>query len=498
MRPTSRGALARIWPLVFVMAGTPASGAVVVVYQDPVFVEPPFVLADTDDRDDPVAHIERGLELADHSVVALADSAAASFSAALATADVLLVAPLREDLGAVIDPAAATAIETFVSNGGGLVIHPLKGLSPIGEYPFSFLDAVFGIAGLALDGGIGGTYLRTAAADTTAFSNGPDEVLGHALTRGAGISTGSLPPGALSLYEAAPSGNGPGTVVARFAHGGGRIIYLGYSWEFAWPFRHLDYGWVEALGRAIDDVLGCGDPGAADGDGDGIADACDNCPATNHAVNADCDEDGTGDVCDGDTVDADGDGRDDACDPCVNVAGARTLERSTLRIKSAAALGALDLKGFFALPAGSSFADINPFSSRIRIRAGDDVGRVVFDATLPGVPFSTQTSIDFEEIGWRVNDAKTQWSYNRGMPNFPWVHLLHYGGIQRAKLRDASRKSPGLVKLVIKARNWSFDAAGVAPIRADVAVGDASLGRCTETAFAAADCTVGTNITTCK
>jgi Tol biopolymer transport system component len=73
----------------------------------------------------------------------------------------------------------------------------------------------------------------------------------------------------------------------------------------------------------------------ADGDGDGVLDASDNCPTTTNADQADADGDGQGDACDPDDdndgapdttdncpitpnpdqVDLDGDGQGDACDP---------------------------------------------------------------------------------------------------------------------------------------------------------------------------------------
>jgi len=477
----------------------------VAVYQDPAFVDPPLVIASTGDRDDRVSHIERGLRLHGHSVLPLTDSSAASVSATLAAADVLLVAPLNADLGAAIDPAAASAIESFVAGGGGLVIHARQGFASGGvdpNAPFEFLDSVFGITGLTSDGaGRSESYVRTPAAAATAFAAGPASLASLSLTGGVGIITATLPAGALSLYEVplAGTGGGPGTLVARFAHGAGRIIYLGFGWGAALPFRSFDSGWIEVLGLAVEDALGCGDPGASDGDGDGIADACDNCPATSHPLNVDCDEDGIGDVCDVDTIDADGDDRDDTCDPCVNLAGARTLDAAKLRIKSAAENeGSFDLKGQFVLPPGSSFADMDPLSSRVRIRATDDAARIVLDTTLPGLPFDTYFDLDFERLGWVVNGAGTTWVYKRARRLSTFFALSYYGGVRRVKLRDASNKAPGLVKVVVKSREWPIDAAGAAPVQADIAVGDASSGECTETAYLASDCKVGANVTSCK
>lgn len=69
--------------------------------------------------------------------------------------------------------------------------------------------------------------------------------------------------------------------------------------------------------------LGVGTPCAADGDGDGASDTCDNCPAISNPGQLDTDGDGFGDACDTcplidnpGQVDADGDNVGDACDGC--------------------------------------------------------------------------------------------------------------------------------------------------------------------------------------
>lgn len=68
-------------------------------------------------------------------------------------------------------------------------------------------------------------------------------------------------------------------------------------------------------------VCGCGIP-ATDGDGDGVADCIDNCPAQMNPDQLDSDEDGVGDACDNcagpnpGQADTDGDGRPDGCDNC--------------------------------------------------------------------------------------------------------------------------------------------------------------------------------------
>lgn len=68
---------------------------------------------------------------------------------------------------------------------------------------------------------------------------------------------------------------------------------------------------------------GCSNMLATDKDGDGIGDACDNCPDNPNPNQEDRDGDNRGDACDNcptvpntDQKDTDGDGKGDACDNC--------------------------------------------------------------------------------------------------------------------------------------------------------------------------------------
>jgi hypothetical protein len=70
-----------------------------------------------------------------------------------------------------------------------------------------------------------------------------------------------------------------------------------------------------------------------DSDGDGVIDACDNCPGASNSSQTDSDHDGFGDACDNcPTVnnqaqtDTDGDGVGDACDNCRTVANATQVD----------------------------------------------------------------------------------------------------------------------------------------------------------------------------
>jgi len=75
-------------------------------------------------------------------------------------------------------------------------------------------------------------------------------------------------------------------------------------------------GDADRVGDACDVCPETPDPAQADRDADGRGDACDNCPSTPNPDQADTDGDGVGDACTGGAVDSDGDGVSDPVDVC--------------------------------------------------------------------------------------------------------------------------------------------------------------------------------------
>ena len=78
----------------------------------------------------------------------------------------------------------------------------------------------------------------------------------------------------------------------------------------------------DGVGDACDNCPQHMNPAQGDGDQDGVGDACDTCPAASNAGQMDSDGDGVGDACDNcpedanaDQMDSDGDGVGDACEP---------------------------------------------------------------------------------------------------------------------------------------------------------------------------------------
>jgi hypothetical protein len=91
-------------------------------------------------------------------------------------------------------------------------------------------------------------------------------------------------------------------------------------------------------------------PGTSDGDSDGIADLCDNCPGVSNASQTDGDGDGVGDVCDNCAFtpnasqdDFDGDTFGDACDNCDRYATPGNVAVNTGDVNADASLTSGDI-----------------------------------------------------------------------------------------------------------------------------------------------------------
>jgi len=240
------------------------------------------------------------------------------------------------------------------------------------------------------------------------------------------------------------------------------------------------------------------DPDQTDSDGDLIGDLCDNCDFAGNAGQEDVDADGVGDACDNCQTeanfpqdDADGDGLGDACDPCTNVAADRNITGNPrLRFKRILDGDGGDdsmlFSGEFALPPGSSFADVDPLTKPVRLGMTNSVGEHFMLVILPTTSFAGAGS-----AGWTINGAGTRFSFRDKTSAPPF-------GIVAVRIEDRSRKSPGQIRFKLKTRKADYATLPILgapyfitpqlPLQAAISVGDVLDSECGETAFTGSEC----------
>jgi len=181
-----------------------------------------------------------------HTLNTFSGIADTDWTAATTGVDLLVIPELDSgDLYPDLSPAARTALIAYVTGGGGLIMFDRTTSAP---YTINMLNGLFGFS--LSPGGIGSNQtLNAAAAAGTPFEGGPLSLPDSDATEG--VTTASLPGGALSLYE-----DGANTSVFFTNVGLGRIAFLGFDW-FADP---TPAEWEEVLGRAVNATANGGAP----------------------------------------------------------------------------------------------------------------------------------------------------------------------------------------------------------------------------------------------
>ena len=149
---------------------------------------------------------------------------------------------------AALAPGAITAIQSFVNNGGKLIVAAEAGFGTAGDQAAAdLLNNLFGFNLIELDSVTFDPNFLTTAAAGTAFAGAPDILKNN--SGGSVLAAGSLPlTGATSVYDDA-NGN---SAVTQFDIGAGHAFYLGWDWFFASPAPGAqDNGWQEVLGLAL-------------------------------------------------------------------------------------------------------------------------------------------------------------------------------------------------------------------------------------------------------
>jgi len=182
------------------------------------------------------------------SVRTFAGTDAASFTAGLSGANVLVIPALDEgDLGASLSPGAIGVIDQFVDNGGGLII-----TGDTASHFVNFLNDTFGFSVISADGGGAAPYHLTSGADGTDFEDDANPLPEN--TDASAVNIASLPAGSDNFYDAYYDVNTAGALMPY----GGRssICFLDWDWTNGGPNGTVDGGWNAVLSSAIQQVSG--------------------------------------------------------------------------------------------------------------------------------------------------------------------------------------------------------------------------------------------------
>jgi hypothetical protein len=142
------------------------------------------------------------------------------------------------------------------------------------------------------------------------------------------LLTGTFGPQTCAPMELALTFQGISSNDPETGSGGGQVVLTQpsvsavYTWSATMKKSPLQDPDPEHPSVTRCDQIGIGAT-VSDGDADGIANACDNCPSTSNADQRDFDLDGIGDVCDSDD---DGDGVPDVSDVCPLTAAGATID----------------------------------------------------------------------------------------------------------------------------------------------------------------------------
>lgn len=195
--------------------------------------------------------------------------------------------------------------------------------------------------------------------------------------------------------------------------------------------------------------------------------------------------------------DGDGDGLCDQYDLCTNVGGGRTFLSSAPvpRLVLSRVADSIDghdglrLSASFDLPPSTSFADLDPRFRGTHLVLLDATGETIAYHDLPPYSYSRGS------FGWRLSASGKTWQYLDSL-------AIPFFQIKSLKLVDKSNVAPGRIRVDAVAKDAFYPIVrGREPVKLILTFGDGSdgaAGRCTESAFTAADCAYSGPTLTCK
>jgi hypothetical protein len=166
------------------------------------------------------------------------------------------------------------------------------------------------------------------------------------------------------------------------------------------------------------------------------------------------------DVANANQADGDDDGIGDACDPCTNLVPVFATKVRLKLTKQTTPAGddGLLFKGLMTVPTTPT---IDPVANGVRVLVTDTTGTNVVDTTIPG------------GTGWKVNQAGTRWRFR---------NPSGVDGIVKVRI-GAKKSSPGTLKFSVKGRKGSFAVATTAlPLKGTMVIDSpfATTGQCGE------------------
>jgi hypothetical protein len=210
------------------LAAGAANAANVALFADTTYVD-----YNVGNSSSEASNMQAALASVGNAVTPFVGTDVGSWTTALAGKQVLVI-PEQEkgpSLGGALPPATITAIDTFVTGGGTLIVAE--------DYRTpSFVNAVFGFSVVEAGGGVG--TLNAANAAGTRFAGGPPTLPVNNATNS--NVTASLPAGAKCIYDA-----GANCTVWQVAHGAGLIVYLAWDFYNQAPVGTQDGGWNNVL-----------------------------------------------------------------------------------------------------------------------------------------------------------------------------------------------------------------------------------------------------------
>jgi hypothetical protein len=195
-----------------------------------------------------------------------------------------------------------------------------------------------------------------------------------------------------------------------------------------------------------------------DTDGDSTCDLIDNCNGLSNPSQADGDNDGLG----------------DACDPCTNTGGSFAIRKRIVLQKILNPTGddKLTMKGQVTIP---TLPAINPAANGVRVLLENGVPAQMLDVTIPGGAYMNAT-----KTGWRSSPTGTRFVYKKGAPTIA-------DPIQGVTI-STSPRTPGVYKFSIKGKNGAFPVTpGQVPLHGTFVIDSptAETGQCAEVVFPA-------------